>query len=124
MKAIFLGGLLQARMKLLTRLSLPWIVVGFAVGLVATWLIRPKRQVVIEFPSPYNAGRVTYGAAEGKCFQYRADSVKCPDDGERVTVQPVPRDEPFCAQDGPSGLQDGPDELSPHACKSVHGHEA
>jgi hypothetical protein len=76
-------------MALLGKLSLPWLVAAFAVGLLLTFLMQPKPKVVIKFPSPYNAGRVVYRDAENTCFKYRADKVACPRDKAESKPQPL-----------------------------------
>lgn len=105
--------------QLLGRLSLPWLIMGFVVGLFATWMVAPKKRVVIEFPSPYNAGHVTYTGEGGRCFQYRADIVQCPDDDKDITAQPLPRKdvEKFEADPSCMFLQDCAEQLHPRgAC--------
>lgn len=104
--------------QLLGRLSLPWLVAGFVVGLIATWLMAPQKRVVIEFPSPYNAGHVTYTGEDGKCFQYRADIIQCPDDDKDVKAQPLPRKdvEKFSADPCRTMfMQDTAEQLHPRA---------
>lgn len=135
---------IMVAIKLLGRLSLPWLILGFAVGFAAVYMIEPKRRVVVEFPSPYNAGQVTYVGHHGdaidgdgriaKCFQFRAEPVICPDDRKLISVQPKPSDdrEKFMTSGSDMGggmmggcpsmasmfLQDGVDQLSPQHCGS------
>lgn len=113
--------------RLLGRLSLPWLLVGFVVGFIATWLIEPKRRIVVEFPSPYNVGLITYASTPTSkvrngagCFKYRANIVTCPKDDSSVSDQPMQAetfDAMYLSDGCPSAasmfLQDGIDELSP-----------
>jgi hypothetical protein len=45
--------------------------------------------VVIKFPSPINAGKVTYRSegGEDECYRYAADKVSC--EGAKTKDQPV-----------------------------------
>jgi len=63
---------------------------AFSLGLLYVYLSRPKPQIVIKFPSPYNAGHV-YRETEGDaCFRYKAKRVPC-----AASAQPQPIMEPF-----------------------------
>ena len=37
-----------------------WFFAAFAFGLLACYVLQPKPEVVVRFPSPYNAGKVVY----------------------------------------------------------------
>ncbi len=63
--------------------------VAFAVGLLACYLLTPPPEVVVRFPSPYNAGQVMYRDKAQNCFTYSATEVSCPRDGHGVKPQPV-----------------------------------
>jgi len=67
-------------------------VVAFGAGLLLTYTVVPPPSVVVKFPTPYNAGRVTYRAEDNNCYKYRADEVACPvnsPDKELVRIHPV-----------------------------------
>ena len=80
-------------MALLSRISPLWFFVAFAVGLVCCYLMAPQREVVVKFPSPWNAGHVVYEAPpkdpDAGCFKIRADQVECPADPSLVRPQPL-----------------------------------
>jgi hypothetical protein len=97
----------QARMALLSKLSLPWLIGAFAVGLLLTYLIQPKPRVVIKFPSPYNAGKVLYRDEENTCFRFRADKVSCPRDKAILKPQPLVLED-FGGGQSPQGGQSPP----------------
>jgi hypothetical protein len=65
---------------------------AFAIGLLMCYILTPKPEVVVKFPSPYNAGKVVYKDKADSCFTYKASSVECPLDKTRIKPQPVLED--------------------------------
>lgn len=55
---------------------------SFAIGLLLVYIFSPPPTVVIKFPSPYNAGKVTYHDKQDACYQYSANKVECPADAK------------------------------------------
>ena len=76
-------------MMLLGRIRPLYFFVAFAVGLLACYLIQPSKEVVVKFPSPYNAGQVVYTDKAAGCFKFNADRVECPKDKAKVKPQPL-----------------------------------
>lgn len=65
---------------------------AFGLGLLLTYMVVPPPEVVIKFPTPYNAMRVTYRGEDRGCYKYRSDEVPCPlnpPETEAVRLQPV-----------------------------------
>jgi hypothetical protein len=77
-------------MQILGRISPLYFFIAFAVGLMACYVLAPKTDVVVRFPSPFNAGKVVYHDKEEGCFVYNADEVECPADGVGMKKQPAP----------------------------------
>ncbi len=77
---------------LLGRINLKYFLVSFAVGLLACYIMAPPPDVVIKFPSPYNAGKVTYKDKAGTCFAFKADAQACPVDRSLIKDQPIMED--------------------------------
>lgn len=77
---------------LLGRINLKYFLVSFAVGLLACYIMAPPPDVVIKFPSPYNAGKVTYKDKAGTCFAFKADAQACPADRSLIKDQPIMED--------------------------------
>jgi hypothetical protein len=54
--------------------------------------MEPKKKIIIKFPSPTNAGKVTYVDKQGQCYKYNVDKLEaCPAD-KTVKPQPVMED--------------------------------
>lgn len=64
--------------------------ISFAVGLFIFYIYHPKPDVVMKFPSPYNAGQIEYKDDDSQsCFKYQASKVQCPVDKTLIKAQPV-----------------------------------
>lgn len=65
---------------------------AFAVGLLMCYVTNPKPQVVVKFPSPFNAGKITYKDNNNTCYRYQASKVSCPVDKNLIKPQPIQED--------------------------------
>ena len=65
---------------------------ALAVGLLYTYLAAPKPEVVVKFPSPYNAGQVVYKDKADTCYRYSASREACPRDKSLIKEQPIAED--------------------------------
>lgn len=77
---------------MLDRLNLFYFVLAFSVGLFICYVMTPPPEVVVKFPSPYNAGKIVYHDKADNCYTYRADAVACPKDRSLVKSQPIVED--------------------------------
>jgi hypothetical protein len=63
--------------------------IAFAVGILFIYLATPPPDVVIKFPTPWNAGDVVYRQdTTDTCFVYKADKSTCPMDRSLIRPQP------------------------------------
>ena len=74
-------------MGLFSQLNPFAFILALGVGLFLTYITVPPPRVVIKFPSPNNAGKVTYRGEGDECYRYIADKVGC--EGEGVKEQPM-----------------------------------
>ena len=74
---------------LLSKLHPFYFFISFAIGLFIVYIFHPPPQVVVKFPSPYNAGKVVYKDETDSCFVYKADEVSCPRDKTLIKDQPL-----------------------------------
>ena len=75
-------------MKSCNLFDLYGLFMGFVVGVFLTILTVDSPQIVMKHPTPYNTKNITYVDDEGKCYQYRADSVVCPTNNQLITEFP------------------------------------
>jgi hypothetical protein len=80
---------LKATTSVLRQLRPLWFFAAFAAGLLACYIMTPAPEVVLKFPSPYNAGNVVYNDKAHNCFVYNSTEVACPKDGKGVRPQPI-----------------------------------
>lgn len=63
---------------------------AFFVGIMAVIVMNPPKEVVLKFPSPFNAGTVKYhNDKTGSCYMYKAEKTACPVDQNLVKPQPI-----------------------------------
>jgi hypothetical protein len=59
---------------------------SFAIGLMVVYIMAPQPEIVLKFPSPYNAGSIVYKDKADTCYKYRAVKVDC---GNSAKPQPI-----------------------------------
>ena len=62
---------------------------AFALGLLYCYLSAPSPQVVIKFPTPYNADTTVYTDESDTCYKYAAEKVSCPAEKSQIKAQPI-----------------------------------
>ncbi len=62
---------------------------AFAIGLFFCYITNPTPEMVLKFPSPYNAGNIVYKDKSDSCYKYKADKVECPIDKSLIKDQPI-----------------------------------
>lgn len=63
--------------------------IAFAFGVFISYIFTPTPKVVIRYPTPQNAGKVTYVDDAGVCYRYKAVEVGCPKDKDNVRQMPL-----------------------------------
>lgn len=77
---------------ILDKLHPFYFILAFATGLLFAYLSQPRPEIVFKFPSPSNAGKVTYKDKNGQCYKYKHDEVPCPSSGQNMKPQPILED--------------------------------
>lgn len=77
---------------MLSKIHPFYFVLSFAAGLLYCYLTNPKPEVILKFPSPYNADQVTYKDKNETCYKYKAEKVECPLDKSLIKAQPISED--------------------------------
>ena len=75
--------------RLLRKIDPFWFFVSLAVGLLIVYVFAPPPQLIVKFPSPFNAGKVVYKDKSDSCYVYKAESSECPLDPTKIKAQPV-----------------------------------
>lgn len=79
----------QMKFSIFNRIRPLYFFAAFAVGLLVCYLITPPPEVVVKFPTPYNANQVVYKDKADGCFKIGADKVPCPRDRSIIKSQPI-----------------------------------
>lgn len=58
--------------------------IALCIGLFYTYLTTPYPQVIIKYPTPFNAGKVTYVDNNNVCYKYQIEKVTCPRDPSKI----------------------------------------
>jgi hypothetical protein len=66
-----------------------YFVIALAVGLLYSYLTAPKPKIVVMYPTPDNAGKITYRDDAGVCYKYRVLEMACPSDPSMIKEVPI-----------------------------------
>ena len=58
--------------------------ISLCVGLFFTYITAPTPEIVIKYPTPFNAGKITYVDKNNVCYKYRIEKVECPQDRSKI----------------------------------------
>ncbi len=62
---------------------------SFGIGLFFVYIMSPQPQVVMKFPTPYNAGKIIYKDKADTCYVYKAEKSSCDLDKSKIKKQPI-----------------------------------
>jgi hypothetical protein len=65
------------------------LIFGIVLGIIGIMFIKPEQNVVYKYPSPDNAGKITYKDKNGICYKYSATSVECDKNESRLKDYPL-----------------------------------
>jgi len=60
---------------------------GFCIGILLVLLFKPKQKVLIQYPTPFNAGHITYKDHLNQCYKLRSIRTKCSSNNQKVSPQ-------------------------------------
>ncbi len=58
--------------------------IALCIGLFYTYITTPYPQVIIKYPTPFNAGKITYVDKNNVCYKYHIKKVTCPADKSKI----------------------------------------
>jgi hypothetical protein len=77
---------------MLSKINPLYFCLSFAIGILLVYITTPPPDIVLKFPSPYNAGKVKYIDKAQNCYKYRAEHVECSNNFSKVKPQPILED--------------------------------
>jgi hypothetical protein len=63
--------------------------IAFLLGLLFVYLRMDTPRVVYKYPTPWNAGQITYIDEANVCYKYRVERVECPADKRLISEIPL-----------------------------------
>lgn len=75
--------------KVKFQLRWPYFMVAFALGILYVYASSPPKTMVLQYPTPFNAGKIVYTDSANNCFVFDAIALdQCPE-GKKVKAQPI-----------------------------------
>lgn len=62
---------------------------AFVIGALFSYLRISRPKIIYRYPTPWNAGKVTYVDEADVCYKYRVDRVPCPTDRTKISEIPL-----------------------------------
>ena len=66
-----------------------YFLMALCVGLLYTYVSSPAPRIVVKYPTPFNAGKITYVDDAGVCYRYKVEPSKCPSDPQKIKKMPI-----------------------------------
>jgi len=66
-----------------------YFVIAFGIGIFLSYLFADEPRVVIQYPTPDNAGKITYQDDAGVCYRYKVVPTQCPTDKSKIQELPL-----------------------------------
>jgi hypothetical protein len=74
---------------MISHIKLYYVLVGIIVGIVGILFIKPTQKLIYKYPTPENAGKITYKDKNGLCYKYASKEVNCDANEARLKDYPL-----------------------------------
>lgn len=74
-------------LKYFTHQDLVVFFIAFCVGVMFVCLVEDSPEVIVRWPTPDNAGLVTYVDRANNCYEYVPKEVECTDSAKNIPIQ-------------------------------------
>jgi hypothetical protein len=61
-----------------------YFILSFGFGIFLSYMFAPDPEIIIQYPTPENAGKITYQDDAGVCYRYKAIPTQCPSDKSKI----------------------------------------
>lgn len=61
-----------------------YFLIALCIGLLYSYVTVPQPTVVIKYPTPFNAGKITYIDQNDVCYKYQIKRTTCPKDPHKI----------------------------------------
>jgi hypothetical protein len=66
-----------------------YFLIALCVGLLYTYVSAPPPEIIVKYPTPLNAGKITYVDDAGVCYKYKVNPVECPANQDSIKQMPL-----------------------------------
>ena len=63
--------------------------IAFAIGIFFNYIFSPPKKIIIQWPTPENAGKIIYQGSNDSCYKYKANEIKCPNDETKIKINDI-----------------------------------
>lgn len=71
------------------KINYYYLIASFCIGLILVNIIKPKPEIIVKFPTKFNAGEVLYEDKSGGCYKYNITESVCPADKKLIKDHPI-----------------------------------
>jgi hypothetical protein len=75
--------------RMLKHFRLFPFIIGIILGVIGVYYIKPLQTIVYKYPTPDNAGKITYKDKNGVCYKYSSKEVNCDSNQSRLKDFPL-----------------------------------
>lgn len=65
------------------------LIIGIIFGIIGIYFVKPEQNIIYKYPTPENAGKLTYKDKNGLCYKYSAKEVNCDANESRLKDYPI-----------------------------------
>lgn len=62
---------------------------GAVLGFIGIYFLKPEETIVFKYPTPDNAGKITYKDKNGVCYRYKGTAVDCDKNEAKLKTYPI-----------------------------------
>lgn len=76
-------------MGLLAHIDYKMLAVGVVIGIIASYVIKPEKLVLVKYPEPAKTESLVYKDNNGTCFKFHAKDVSCAENEDKLADFPL-----------------------------------
>jgi len=74
---------------MLKHLMIMPLIIGAILGIAGIYFLKPEATITYKYPTPQNAGTLTYKDKNGVCYQYEGKEVNCDANDAKLKNYPL-----------------------------------
>lgn len=77
-------------MFIISNIDTFWFLISLCIGLLLVYCSTPLPDVIIKYPTPYNAHNMVFKDDVDNCYKFNTDVVNCPENS-KISEFPIQR---------------------------------